>query len=84
MLRFPVFVLGLLALLCSAAAAPPQLRSSGGECPGYKASNIKTGPTGLTADLSLAGPPCNTYGTDLENLRLEVTYETGKCLQFRL
>jgi hypothetical protein len=46
-------------------------------CPGYKASNVKTSSTSLTADLKLAGPACNVYGTDLDNLVLEVTYETG-------
>lgn len=73
-----VISFGLLAGVCS-AALPPQLRSTASECPGYKASNVKTSATSLTADLSLAGPPCNTYGTDLEKLRLEVTYETGEC-----
>jgi len=47
-------------------------------CPGYKASNVKTSGSGLTADLNLAGKPCNVYGDDLKNLRLDVTYETGK------
>lgn len=74
--------LGLLAGLCSASPAL-QLYSNSterplSECPGYKATNVKTSATGLVADLQLAGPPCNTYGTDLERLRLEVTYETGE------
>lgn len=47
-------------------------------CPGYKASNVHTTATGLTADLKLAGKACNVYGTDLDHLILEVTYETGK------
>jgi alpha-glucosidase len=54
------------------------------ECPGYKASRVKTSATGLTADLKLAGTPCNTYGTDLEKLRLEVTYEDGECRKGRV
>jgi alpha-glucosidase len=49
-------------------------------CPGYKASNIKTSNTGLTADLTLAGKACNVYGTDLTQLTLTVTYETGMRL----
>lgn len=48
------------------------------KCPGYKASNVRTGRSTLTADLKLAGKACNVYGDDLKNLRLEVTYETGK------
>lgn len=47
-------------------------------CPGYKASNVKTTSSSLTADLSLAGKACNAYGDDLKNLKLSVVYETGK------
>jgi alpha-glucosidase len=71
----------LLVGLCSAAAKslePYSTEKPLSQCPGYKASNVKTSDHGLTADLKLAGAPCNTYGTDLEKLRLEVTYETGK------
>ena len=53
-----------------------------GQCPGYKASNVKEGDNSLTADLSLAGKPCNTYGTDLKNLKLLVEYQTGRFLTF--
>jgi alpha-glucosidase len=48
-------------------------------CPGYKASNVKTTGSSLTADLKLAGAACNVYGDDLASLTLEVVYETGKC-----
>ena len=47
------------------------------QCPGYKASNVKHDGAILTADLTLAGPACNAYGIDIENLSLEVTYDTG-------
>ncbi|KAA8564855.1 hypothetical protein EYC84_010626 [Monilinia fructicola] len=46
------------------------------ECPGYTASNITTTSSSLSADLTLAGPACNTYGTDLKKLTLKVVYET--------
>jgi hypothetical protein len=55
-------------------------------CPGYKASNIKTTSSSLTADLSLAGRACNVYGTDLTDLTLSVVYETGQnfsCLPYK-
>ncbi|KAI5269131.1 alpha-glucosidase [Aureobasidium subglaciale] len=45
-------------------------------CPGYKATNVKQTSQGLTADLTLTGPACNTYGQDLQNLKLEATYQT--------
>jgi hypothetical protein len=51
-------------------------------CPGYKASNVKTTGSSLTADLSLAGAACNVYGDDLKSLTLEVVYETGKLSLF--
>ncbi|TGO41584.1 hypothetical protein BHYA_0019g00130 [Botrytis hyacinthi] len=46
------------------------------KCPGYEASNVKTTGSTLFADLTLAGPACNTYGTDLKGLSLKVVYET--------
>ncbi|KAL5335396.1 glycosyl hydrolases family 31-domain-containing protein [Aspergillus crustosus] len=50
------------------------------ECLGYRAINVEESSTGLTADLTLAGEPCNTYGTDIENLKLKVDYETDTRL----
>ena len=47
-------------------------------CTGYDAFNVILSNSGLTASLHLAGAPCNTYGDDLMNLTLSVTYETGK------
>lgn len=47
-------------------------------CPGYKAHNISTTATSLTAQLSLAGTACDVYGTDLTDLTLEVSYDTGE------
>ena len=54
------------------------------KCPGYKASNVKTSATGLTATLTLAGAPCNVYGDDLRELRLEVSYETDSRLHVKI
>ncbi|KAK3989239.1 glycosyl hydrolases family 31-domain-containing protein [Cladorrhinum sp. PSN332] len=79
--------IGLLAGLSSAALVPKAVATTSkplSACPGYKASNIKTSSTGLTADLRLAGAACNTYGTDLEKLRLEVTYETDNRLHVKI
>jgi hypothetical protein len=47
-------------------------------CPGYEASNVVQSANRLTADLKLAGPACDTYGDDLDNLKLEVECQTGK------
>ena len=44
-------------------------------CPGYKAANVKKSDDGFTADLHLAGPPCNVYGNDIEDLALLVRYQ---------
>jgi hypothetical protein len=74
--------LGVALATASGTAFAPRDRSvSLAECPGYKASNVKMDPSTLTANLELAGPACNIFGDDLENLRLEVTYETGKYSQ---
>jgi alpha-glucosidase len=47
-------------------------------CPGYKVSHVQETQGTITADLTLAGSPCNVYGTDIENLKLIVEYQTGK------
>lgn len=48
-------------------------------CPGYKATNVKTTASSLTADLVLGGEGCNVFGEDIEKLSLVVTYETRTC-----
>lgn len=79
-----LLALGLLAISFASAALPRQdaegtsTSSSLATCPGYKASKVKTSSTGLTAELTLAGTACNVYGTDLKDLVLQVTYESGK------
>jgi alpha-glucosidase len=67
------FVTSILGALLRGSQAATPLQS----CPGYKASSVQHDENSLTADLSLAGDPCNTYGTDLGNLKLKVDYETG-------
>jgi alpha-glucosidase len=71
-----------MAVAVSAAALTGVGRSIGdlvSACPGYSASNVKTTASGLTADLTLAGKSCDVYGTDLKNLVLEVSYDTGRA-----
>ena len=53
-------------------------------CPGYTASNIQQDATGLTADLTLAGPQCNVYGNDIEDLTLAVEYQSKERLSVRI
>ncbi|OAQ96250.1 hypothetical protein LLEC1_05040, partial [Akanthomyces lecanii] len=83
----------LLAGLASDAAAAtttvlsraaPNNNSTLDECPGYKASNVQTTDSGLTAELSLAGAACNVYGDDLKDLILQVTYETDNRLHVKI
>ena len=49
-------------------------------CPGYTATNIVDFGSTLTADLTLSGVACNTYGDDLNALNLLVEYQTGEPL----
>ena len=49
-------------------------------CPGYRASNVVSTASTLTADLTLNGPACNVYGTDLTDLKLVVEYQTGMVI----
>lgn len=70
----------LAATAVSASIIPRGTDDPLASCPGYKASNVKTTASTLTADLSLAGSACDVYGTDLMSLTLQVVYETGKAL----
>ena len=53
-------------------------------CPGYKATNHWSTKSGFYADLSLAGPACNVFGTDLPDLKLEVEYQTNNRLHVKI
>ncbi|KAI4860036.1 glycoside hydrolase family 31 protein [Hypoxylon rubiginosum] len=53
-------------------------------CPGYTASNVVTTASGLTADLVLAGEACNVYGADVQDLTLEVSYDTETRLHVKI
>ncbi|KAF8996142.1 glycosyl hydrolases family 31-domain-containing protein [Cyathus striatus] len=53
-------------------------------CPGYTLNGLKETKTGLTAHLSLAGPGCNAFGSDITNLTIQVTYETKTRLHVNI
>ncbi|KFY10290.1 hypothetical protein V491_07732 [Pseudogymnoascus sp. VKM F-3775] len=76
------------AAAVSATSIEYRTTSNGGDplakCPGYKASNVKTGKSSLTADLKLAGKACNAYGTDLESLTLEVEYQSDDRIHVKI
>lgn len=59
------------------AAVQRSQHASRESCPGYAVSNVETTATGLTASLTLAGPACNVFGNDVEELRLLVNYDAG-------
>lgn len=69
----PLALLGFLGVAAAALVDPATLDA----CPGYKAINVKSFGSTLTADLSLAGKACDVFGTDIQQLKLQVTYETG-------
>lgn len=48
------------------------------DCLGYSASHVRRSSNGLVADLTLIGSPCNVYGNDIKNLKLQVDYQGGE------
>ena len=52
------------------------LRPTEFRCPGYELQSLIETDAGLTAHLRLAGPACNAFGTDVDSLTVQVTYET--------
>jgi alpha-glucosidase len=75
--RTLLLVWGLASIAYGNLISRQSSNSSLGSCPGYKASNIEDDGSTFTADLTLAGKPCNVYGRDLVDLKLEVEYQTG-------
>lgn len=63
--------------LASAASVLIPRAASVDSCPGYEAKNVRQNSHGFVAELTLAGKACNVYGTDLKDLKLEVTYDSG-------
>ncbi|KAF2725593.1 glycoside hydrolase family 31 protein [Polychaeton citri CBS 116435] len=57
---------------------------SANECPGYSASNVATTSSGLTADLTLAGPACDSFGKDIKDLKLIVNADTAQRLHVKI
>ena len=53
-------------------------------CPGYTASNVVKSALGFSATLTLAGKPCNVYGTDVDVLDLTVTYQNADRLSVNI
>ena len=53
-------------------------------CLGYKVVNVATTDHGYTADLTLAGEPCNVYGNDIIDLSLVVEYQSRKRLSVKM
>lgn len=53
-------------------------------CPGYTASNVVEHDAGFTAELTLAGEPCNVYGNDIKDLILDVQYQNATRLNVRI
>lgn len=70
------FLLLSSAASASASVLAPRADDSK-KCPGYKVANVEQSERSLTAQLRLAGKPCNSYGKDLEKLKLTVEYQTG-------
>ena len=62
----------------------PQAVDAQTVCPGYSGSNVTRTDLGLTATLSLAGPACNVYGTDIETLSLSVEYQSADRLNVKI
>lgn len=51
---------------------------------GYSVSSVVETATGFTANLKLSGAGTTTYGNDLQNLKLEVVYETADIVRVKI
>lgn len=62
----------------------PEAPNAQESCPGYAASNVRTNVNGLTADLTLAGAPCNAFGTDIQDLKLKIEYQSLERIRINI
>ncbi|KAK7040334.1 hypothetical protein VNI00_009802 [Paramarasmius palmivorus] len=78
-----LFSFVLLAVSVKAEYVDPAVLDA---CPGYNAVNVSTDANGgtITADLVLAGEPCNVFGNDIERLRLDVSYDTDTRIHVKI
>ena len=53
-------------------------------CSGYKAANVATTDSTITADLMLAGPAYNAYGNEISDLVLEVQYQNDVQINVKI
>ena len=83
MITVAAFAVLLLAATTQAATIPSASAYDASSalpvdsCPGYVAKNVVRSANSITADLKLGGLACNTYGTDIDNLKLIVEYQSG-------
>ncbi|KAF9235080.1 glycoside hydrolase family 31 protein [Melanogaster broomeanus] len=54
------------------------------DCPGYTLGSLTESVYGLTAQLLLAGTACNAFGTDVQNLTIEATYQSQTTLHVKI
>ncbi|KAJ2764163.1 hypothetical protein IWQ57_005272, partial [Coemansia nantahalensis] len=73
----------LPALLCAVSVAGHR-EGLASDCPGYRVAHFADTPHGFSAALTLAGPPCNVFGTDIGDLLLHATYETSGRLHVHI
>ncbi|KAL4803698.1 glycosyl hydrolases family 31-domain-containing protein [Aspergillus unguis] len=62
----------------------PQALNAQSLCPGYRAHNVQQTDHGFSADLGLAGAPCNVYGTDVDALTLKVQFQHKDRLNIQI
>ncbi|KAI0353239.1 hypothetical protein OH77DRAFT_1497460 [Trametes cingulata] len=66
----------------SANDTAPSLNVS--SCPGYIVASQQETRHGLVIELTLAGPACQAFGRDIDNLTVEVSYETTTRLHVNI
>ena len=62
----------------------PEAKDPQALCPGYTASQVVNNELGFSASLTLAGPACNVYGNDIENLNFSVEWQSASRLSIRI
>ncbi|KAF9457114.1 glycosyl hydrolases family 31-domain-containing protein [Collybia nuda] len=77
-------LVALVGFLLAAPALASAQASNVSSCAGYSLGSLSETKTGLTAQLTLIGNPCNVFSDDITNLTIQVTYETTTRLHVNI
>ncbi|KAK8036076.1 alpha-glucosidase [Apiospora rasikravindrae] len=83
-MMLPVAFAGVAAAAAITNRQLPTSSDPSSACPGYTASDVQQSTHGLSASLKLAGTACNSFGRDVQDLKLTINYDNENRLHVKI